>query len=117
MNGIKFLTDTNILIGLTKGHAPAVDRLRGIALSDCAYSSITRMELLGFPGITELEEQVINSLLKQMTHIGIDTTIEDATIELRKQHRMKLPDAIIAATALTYRLELLTLDKTLGNKM
>ena len=51
-----------------------------------------------------------------MTHIGLDASIEDTTISLKRLYRLKLPDAIIAATAKTYHLELLTLDKQLANK-
>ncbi len=62
MNGVKFLTDTNILIGLTKGYEPANEKLSGIDLSDCAFSAITRMEVLGYPGITEKEKQLQSKL-------------------------------------------------------
>ncbi len=40
----------------------------------------------------------------------MDVTVEDRAIELRRSRRVKLPDALIAATALTYGLRLLTLD-------
>ena len=52
MNGIKCLLDTNIILGIVKGNADAVSKLKGLDLKNCAFSSITRMELLGFPGIT-----------------------------------------------------------------
>jgi predicted nucleic acid-binding protein len=59
MNGARFLLDTNFIIGLLKGH-PAIAELvreRGMVLAECTYSSITRMELLGYPGITGEHEQ------------------------------------------------------------
>ncbi len=52
-----------------------------------------------------------------MTQISIDRTIEDKTITLKQQHRIKLPDAIILATASYHQIELLTLDKKLANKL
>jgi len=52
-----------------------------------------------------------------MTHLTINRAIEDKTINLKQQHRIKLPDAIILATALSHQIELLTLDKKLANKL
>jgi predicted nucleic acid-binding protein len=76
----------------------------------CAYSAITRMELLGFPGITPSEEELIRSSLDRFIYLGISFEIEEAAIGVRRTRRAKLPDALIAATALCHGLELLTLD-------
>ena len=40
--------------------------------------------------------------------------VEDAAITLRRTRRLKLPDAIVAATARVHGLELLTLDDVLA---
>lgn len=117
MNGIKYLLDTNIILGIVAGNYDAGIKLKGIDLESCAFSSVTRMELLGFPNITQNEIKIISTLLEQMTHLNINRTIEDRTINLKQQHRIKLPDAIILATAITNQIELLTLDKKLANKI
>lgn len=54
MSGAKLLLDTNIVIGLLKGYDPAVQLVSatGLHLAQAAVSQITRMELLGYPGIT-----------------------------------------------------------------
>jgi predicted nucleic acid-binding protein len=51
MSGVEFLLDTNMVIGLFKGHMPAVTLAEqsGLALYETALSQITRMELLGYP--------------------------------------------------------------------
>jgi predicted nucleic acid-binding protein len=113
MNGIKYLLDTNIIIGVLKGNEQAVSLTRGMNLSTCAFSAITRMELLGFPDITEHEYQAISALLSGMTRLTLTTAIEDETIRLRRKRRLKLPDAVIVSTAATYNLQLITLDKQL----
>ncbi|MEN9434497.1 MAG: hypothetical protein RLZZ422_2086 [Pseudomonadota bacterium] len=82
-------------------------------LDECAYSAITRMELLGFPSITSTEEQAIRELLDEMHYIALDRAIEDLAIQLRRSTTLKLPDATIAATALLHKLTLLTLDEKL----
>lgn len=48
--------------------------------------------------------------------ISIDIAIENAVIELRKRHKIKLPDAIVLAAALTHKLQLLSLGMGLMNK-
>lgn len=51
MTGIKFLLDTNLVIGVLKGHPDAIALLNTEQLSfeNCAVSQITRMELLSYP--------------------------------------------------------------------
>ena len=119
MNGIKYLLDTNIIIGMYEHSQIVIDLFQNkqVTIAECAFSNITRMELLGFPEITELEAQAITNLLSMMQCLSLNSTIENTTISLKQQHRIKLPDAIIAATAITHQLELLTLDKKLVNKL
>ena len=119
MNGIKYLLDTNIIIGLYE-HSPNILALlqsKQISIKECAYSSITRMELLSYPALTPVDKQAIESLLKCMAHLTITPAIENETIEFRRLYKSKLPDSIIAATAKHYQLELLTLDKKLAGKL
>ncbi|MDD5276017.1 MAG: DNA-binding protein [Methylovulum sp.] len=99
MNGINYLLDTNIIIGLLKGNAQAVDLTQGINLSACAFSAITRMELLGFVGITDHEEKTVKALLDRMAHLSLTPAIEELTIQFRLQHRAEaLTSAIRLAT-------------------
>ena len=83
---------------------------RALLASECAYSAITRMELLGYPGINAAEEQLIVDRLSKFTYRTITIEIEDGAIALRRARKVKLPDAIIAATAIHDGLELLTFD-------
>ena len=75
------------------------------------------MELVGFHVMTEAEETLIESRLRELSYLLIDRRIEDSAIALRSLRRIKLPDALIAATALTHGLELLTLDEGLSTVM
>jgi predicted nucleic acid-binding protein len=113
MTGIKYLLDTNIVIGLLKGNEAVIQLLeqKNCSLSECAVSQITRMELLSYPLLAVDEENKINQFLSTISILMCDETIEQTTIRYRRQQGGKLPDAIIAATALNYQLELLTMDK------
>lgn len=112
MNGIKYLLDTNFILGMLKSTPEVLEILTGRHLrsDQCAYSAITRMEFLGFPGISPAKEKLILSTLDRLQYLPISFRIEEAAIGIRRTRRAKLPDALIAATALCHSLELLTLD-------
>ncbi len=118
MNGVKFLLDTNIVIGLLSRNE-AVNTLlttRQVNITQCAFSAVTRMELLSYHALKEADKETINFILGRMKYLPITLAIEDAAIAFRQKNKGKLPDAIIAATAAHHQLELLTLDVALANK-
>jgi len=112
MSGPEYLLDTNVLIGFLAGRDWAVSFIGRASdeKASFAISSISRMELLGFPGVTADEEQRISELLSHLHVQQIDMDIEDRTIQLRRSRRMKLPDAIVAATALHLSCPLVSAD-------
>jgi predicted nucleic acid-binding protein len=115
MSGIKYLLDTNLVLGLLKATPEVVEIVvsRELLASSCAYSAVTRMELLGYPNITNDEERLITDRLSKFTYLAITTEIENLAIALRRTRKVKLPDALVAGTALHHGLELLTLDRAL----
>jgi predicted nucleic acid-binding protein len=116
MSGIDHLLDTNVVIGLLKGaeSAVALAQQAGMALDRAAVSQITRMELPGFAGLNDAEEQAARAFLSAFQVVGITAEIEDKAIRLRRSGALKLPDAIVAATALSTGAALLTLDQRLS---
>ena len=114
MNGIKFLLDTNVVIGLLKQGQFVFPDSR-IMITACAISQITRIELLSFTKLTAEEEQVIQKFIARVTVITLSEMIEVTTINFRRIHGGKLPDAFIIATALAHNLELITLDNKMKN--
>lgn len=115
MSGIKYLQDTNYILGLLQSNQAVLSEAisKNILVTECAYSPITRTELLGFPGITSDEDNLIRVRLQSFNVIPLSTEIEDSIIALRQTRKIKLPDAMIAATALVTKIELLTLDQHL----
>jgi predicted nucleic acid-binding protein len=112
----RYLLDTNVVIGLLNGNAECTSLLHSAdcVLADLAVSQITRMALLGFAGISEREEQTLRQFLSSVHVVLLNEAIEAQVILLRRQHKIKLPDAIIAATTLINGLTLLTLDQSLN---
>ncbi|MBF0461088.1 MAG: type II toxin-antitoxin system VapC family toxin [Magnetococcales bacterium] len=119
MSGIEWLLDTNMVLGLLKGHPPALVMAEqsGLVVEQAAISQITRMELLGFPRLTDEEETAIRSFVATCHVILLDEEIEQRAIRLRRAGSFKLPDAIIAATAIIRRLRLLSLDRGMSEAL
>ena len=69
---------------------------------------ITRIELLGWHQITADEVSKITSFIGDATIYSLTERIVVRTIALRQTHKIKLPDAVIAATAFIHNLTLLT---------
>ena len=107
MNGNKLFLDTNIILYLLNG-----DQTLAALLNQKQFyiSVITELELLAYKGITEEEQEVIESFVSQCKVITINGAIKKETIRIRKTYNTKLPDSIIIATALYLDLPLITSD-------
>ncbi len=104
----KYLVDSNVIIDYIGNALPEKSLLK---LDKCFNNSfnisfISKIEVLGFNGQNDELEK-----LKQFIDLAkvyyVDESILDKTIELRKNYRIKLPDAIIAASAITHNFVLL----------
>lgn len=104
---IDFKADTNFLIYIHEGNQkviPFLDYNFGI-------SFISEVELLGYKGITKIEELKLKQLINDSFSIEWNSKIKETTIDLRKKYSVKLPDAIIASTSIVYGIPLVTSDK------
>lgn len=72
-----------------------------------AYSVISKIEVLGFSQ-SEVNEAKAKQLLSRLVELPLTLEVTERTIDLRKRYRVKIPDAIIAATAIEYSLQLVT---------
>ena len=106
---MRYLIDTNVWIDAIAGRLPADSFIRLTLQADwVGYSAITRLELFGFPGLKADEELKISSLLKNFSEVGIDSKTIDKAVMIRKAVRIKIPDAIIAASAILAESSLVT---------
>ncbi|MFD1470525.1 type II toxin-antitoxin system VapC family toxin [Hymenobacter caeli] len=108
--GAEYLADSNAVIDLVLGRLPLVSagwldqRLNQQLV---AVFVITRIELLTKTEPAS-EYAFMQSFVQSVEVLPFDEPVVQQTIRLRQQHRIKLPDAIIAATALVHGLALLT---------
>jgi len=108
MNGNKWFLDTNIILYLLAGDTTLADLLDG---SQLYVSVITEMELLSYKELSENDRNIIRSFLKECKVVYINNEIKDETIQIKRAFGTKLPDSIIAATAIYLDLPLLTADR------
>jgi predicted nucleic acid-binding protein len=81
-----------------------------------ATSVICELEYLAFPNLAKEDEELFEQFREQVevTDLcSVDTQVKTAILELRREKRMKLPDAIIAASAKQKNCTLITADKHL----
>ena len=108
MNGNKIVLDTNIILYLLDGNRELAVILDEMELF---VSVISEIELLGYKDISDLEKSKIKLFLSECQIIPLNTEIKDTCIELKQKHKIKTPDAIVAATSNYLGLPLFTADK------
>jgi predicted nucleic acid-binding protein len=103
------LCDTNILIYAAD---PADTHCaQFIEREDACIASVSRIEVLGFPGWGKLSGDRrfrLSEIVSTMLELALNETVIQHAIVLRQQRKMSLGDAIIAATALSENLSLVT---------
>ncbi len=118
MNGNKLL-DTNILIYLSQKKLK-IDDIANVK-SVLYISVITYIEALGFNFKKAEEKEFIRKLCKEMLILNLDDNIVGEVIKIKQSKKIKLPDAIIAATAIQRNLQLITANvddfKGISNKL
>ncbi|MEZ0609211.1 type II toxin-antitoxin system VapC family toxin [Fibrella sp. WM1] len=106
MNGNRLLLDSNIVIYLSK---------KSLLVSDFSFpndellvSLITYMEVVGYPFVDANEEAFTKSLFSLLAPLPITQAIAERVVGYRKIRKIKLPDAIILATAREHGCQLIT---------
>ena len=92
---VKAVIDTNILVDFLRGVAQA--KIELALYQSPAISVISWMEVMA--GTTQQTEGIARAFLKSFDLLPIDAATAECAVLLRKTKRVKLPDAIIWATA------------------
>ncbi|GAA0525108.1 type II toxin-antitoxin system VapC family toxin [Chitinophaga japonensis] len=102
-----YLIDTNTVIDFLDNKLP---EKAAVLVENLVpqISVITRMELLAWPQANEQQLQVLQAFITVCNVLTLDEAVIVKAIELRKTYRIKLPDAIIAATAVVWNLTLIS---------
>jgi len=105
---LKRVLDTNAILYLLGGKLAQT-----LPVGQYFISVISEMELLSYPSLDESAKAKIEGFLSEVTVVGLTEKVKSLAIRLRRQHSLKLPDAIVAATALSLGASLLTNDSKL----
>ena len=103
----KYLIDTNTVIDYLDNKFP-VNAADMLDVEELDISVITRMELLAWRNAEPEQIFILNEFINSVVIWGLDEPVILKGIEIRKEYSIKLPDAIIAATARVYDLSLVT---------
>ena len=107
MSGSNYLLDTNIIVYALKG----IESVQPYFEQNCFISVVTEIEILGVEGLSKKEISIRQAAIDFCTVIPLTTGIKTEAIKLKQQFRVRVPDAVIAATALTEGYTLITADK------
>ena len=110
MNGTNIVIDANAVIHLIDQRCDFAALGLNIDEGRLFTSVIVRMELLSKRDMQDDEEQDIKDFLEDLTIIPLSEEIERTAIALRRAGSLKLPDCIVAATAIVLDALLLTND-------
>lgn len=111
MNGNRYLLDTNAVIQLFDGNREVEDILNHADF--VAMSVVSEFEYLSYDGLTEKdvsEYTAFRNCIQVYDVPSDDSIFTQLVVTARKRNGLKLPDAIIAATARTNNLSVLTAD-------
>ena len=101
---MRLLLDTNVLIDVLKGETTARDWLE--EQQQPAVSVITWIEVL--VGCRTAESQTVEAWLDSLERLPLDRDVARESVQARQRHGLKVPDAIILATARCHGLTLAT---------
>ncbi|AKG23011.1 type II toxin-antitoxin system VapC family toxin [Calothrix sp. 336/3] len=115
MSGKRYLLDTNAIVALLNASPALVTLLQSAEW--VGISVISKIEFLAFSGLNESDCNLFEEFLKRVEVIDLATSnnlLIEQIINVRLQYRVKLPDAIIASTALQVGASLVTGDRELN---
>ncbi len=107
------LIDTNIIIELLKGNQQIIERIRLLSNEDLCISVVTYAELI-FGARNKTEQLKLEHKLNELLVVDIDLQISKIFINLMKNyslsHKLNIPDALIASTAIVTKSKVFTLN-------
>lgn len=111
----KLLVDTDVLIEHLRGRAPVAGKFEGLFTSDVSifYSPVSKAEI--YAGMQKGEEEKTANLFRLMQPLTIEDKVGEKAGRYLKQyqpsHGLELGDALQAACAFVFEVQVWTLNK------
>lgn len=116
MSGKQYFLDTNAIVALLAGNQTLLELLNNADY--VATSVICELEYLAFPDLAEEDKELFEEF-RSKVHVADlcsgNALLKKTILQLRTEKKLKLPDAIIAGSAMCQDCVLLTEDKQLLN--
>ena len=111
MSGTNYFLDTNAIIALLNGNRQIENIL--YSATWIGTSVVCIIEFLSFPDLSANDRSLLYSLTQRIDVISIENRFQELeqVANIRKQTRLKLPDSVIAATALAMNAILISNDR------
>jgi tRNA(fMet)-specific endonuclease VapC len=116
MNGNRYFLDTNAIVALLQGHQLLTTELQQSEW--IGISVISQLEFLAFQALPEQDRQLFKTFCQRVEIINLhsnDSFLIDHALHFCINYKLKLPDAIIAASALQNNAILITEDTDFKN--
>ena len=107
MSGNSLVADTNIVLYLLSGDETVANLLNDWQVY---LSFISELELLSYKYLTDKENKRVQEFLSVCHIIDINDRIKENSIYIKRKYGLKLPDSIIAGTAMFLDFPLITAD-------
>ena len=114
MSGNRYFLDTNAIVALLSGNRTLLKMLN--QADYVATSVVCELEYLAFSDLPNEDKELFEQFREQVYVTDLcseDTQLKEQILQLRSGKKLKLPDAIIAASAMNQNSVLLTADKQL----
>ena len=109
---IKVFLDTNAIISLFKVNNSVVSEVN--IADEIFISIINELEFKSFFNLTSNDKSLFDDFASMIIVLDLQPSnivLKNKIIEIRNKYRLKLPDAIVAASAIVHDALLLTADK------
>ncbi|MCL2043488.1 MAG: PIN domain-containing protein [Treponema sp.] len=110
MNKSRFLLDTNIIINILNGNLDLLDFFDAFPDCELYINPVIKIEVLAKADMSEQEEIEARALLDSFNWAEIDQSSCEIAIQIRRSKKLRLPDALIAASAINLNATVLSID-------
>lgn len=110
MDRPRFVLDASALIGYLNHKLDLFAFFKAQGECEIFITLVSEIETLAKPGMTGEEETEARAVLSCFRRVEIDDTIRDITIHIRRTKKLLLPDALIAASAISLNATVLSND-------
>jgi tRNA(fMet)-specific endonuclease VapC len=100
MSGRRYLLDTNAVVALLRGEGDLAADLEGATW--VGISIVTVLEFLSFPGLTAGDRRCFEDFARRVEIVDLtasNATLVERALAIRRESNLKLPDAVVAASA------------------